>query len=284
MAEREAAWHALLRAWSLEPSVLLGLALLGCWYACQALEARHFAPAPRPALFAAGLAVLLVALASPLDRLADRYLFSAHMTQHLLLAEAAPPLLLLGLSPTMAWRLLRRRVLARAERLLAGNALVSLVLYVGALTVWHVPTLYEATLVNTPLHVAEHLTYLGAGIVFWWPVTHPGLASAAMTPPARILYLFAACLPNTALGAVLTFAPIPLYSIYANTADPLGPDGLFSLTRGAWGLSPLVDQQLGGLLMWVPGAVVYVAGVAGTFGRWYAASATDESCSVSERQ
>jgi len=169
-----------------------------------------------------------------------------------------------------------------AERLLTGNPIVPIALASGALAAWHVPTLYEAALVSLPLHVIEHLVYLASGVVLWWPIAHPRCASARLGPLARILYLFAACLPNTALGAVLTFAVAPFYRTYMATTDPLGPEfGLFPLTRGAWGVSPLVDQQLGGLLMWVPGGLVYLGAIGVIFFRWYAAEA---ACDVRARR
>src|SRR5262249_49545470 len=147
----------------------------------------------------------------------------------------APALLLLGAPDGLLAPLLRVPVIAALERRLA-HPLVALALYTVVLAVWHVPTLYEWALASPPAHVAEHLCYLAVPTLYWWPVVHPRLASARLGSLACIGYLFAACVPGTVIGAVLAFAPAPLYPTYAGANDPLG---LFPLTRGAWGLTPL---------------------------------------------
>ena len=257
---------------------MLGLAALGLAYGRSVRPARRPAGASLTvadgAAFAAGLLALFLALVSPLDLLADHYLFSAHMVQHLLLTLVAPPLLLLG-APTWLLRpLLRWRVLAWAERSL-GHPLVALGLFTVALAAWHVPRLYEWALATQLAHVAMHLSLLATATLFWWPVVHADVATHGLSYPGRMAYLFAACVPSTALGAVLTFAAAPFYPTYSAAADPLGL-GLFALTRGAWGLTPLADQQLGGLLMWVPGGLVYLLGIGITLMRWLAAAPDDE--------
>jgi cytochrome c oxidase assembly factor CtaG len=278
-----AAWQTLWASWAWEPSILGGVAGLAAAYAysTRAYWRRPLsrATALRGLAFLAGLLTLIAALVSPLDVLADRYLFSAHMAQHLLLLLVAPPLLLLGLPPPLARALIRPPLLAAIERRL-GQPAVALVLFTGAMLVWHVPRFYEAALANERLHAAEHLTLLGTAVLFWWPVVQPGAASAALGHVGAILYLFVASAPGTLLGAVLTFASTPLYPTYTAADDPLG---LHPLTRGAWGLLPGVDQQLGGLLMWVPGGLVYLLGIGVVFLRLFADAAAGEPLPASER-
>jgi putative membrane protein len=250
-----------LSAWSWEPSVLAGTGLL---LAAYAVESWRTAPRERPtrlhtAAFFGALAALGLALLSPLDVLADRYLFSAHMLQHLLLVMAVPPLMLIGV-PTRWLHGIRESPLAVAERAL-GQPLVALAAFTLCLAVWHVPELYEAALANERLHVLEHLTFLATASMFWWPVVQPRVASAQLGYLGRMVYLFVAAVPSSALGALLTLAPTPLYPTYAVATDQGDALQLRALLRGSWGLTPLADQQLGGLLMWVPGGLVYLLAI-----------------------
>ncbi|HLI27996.1 MAG TPA: cytochrome c oxidase assembly protein [Chloroflexota bacterium] len=269
-------------SWNWEPSIIGGLLALATAYiggtrtGWRRPGAR--AVALRGLAFLAGLLTLVVALLSPLDTLADRYLFSAHMAQHLLLLLVAPPLLLLGLPAPLARGLIRHPLLGPIERGL-GHPAVALALYTSAMLGWHVPRFYEAALASAQLHAVEHLTLLTTAVLFWWPVIQPGAASAALDPLGALLYLLVASAPGTLLGAVLTFAAAPLYPTYAAADDPLG---LHPLTRGAWGLTPLVDQQLGGLLMWVPGGLGYLLAGGLVFRRLFVAAAEPEPLPVAE--
>ncbi|MBX5489666.1 MAG: cytochrome c oxidase assembly protein [Chloroflexi bacterium] len=277
------AWQRLGTSWSWEPSVLGGLLTLAAAYAYGARASWRQSPARAPRwralAFLGGLLALFLALVSPLDVLADRYLFSAHMVQHLLLLLVAPPLLLLGLPLPLARALVRHPLLGAIERWL-GQPVVALGLYSGVMLVWHVPAFYEAALVHERLHAAEHLTLLGTALLFWWPVVQPTVATAVLGHLSAMLYLFVASTPGTLLGAVFTFASAPIYPTYAAVDDPLG---LQPLTRGAWGLTPLVDQQLGGLLMWVPGGLVYLLAIGLIFQRLFKDGDEPELVPTSER-
>jgi putative membrane protein len=216
------------------------------------------------AAFAAGLATVAVALCSPLDTLAHG-LFVAHMAQHMLLVMVAAPLLVLGapglplavaLAPDWRRRLgrLRHRPAVRAARDLLTRPLVAWAVHVGTLWAWHLPGPYQAALASDAVHAAEHASFLATAVLFWWVVlSRPGRHRLA--PGFAVLYLFAAALQGSALGALLTLAPVPLYPLQAAAAPP-------------WGPAPLADQQLAGLVMWVPADLIYL-GVAGTlFMRW----------------
>ena len=241
----------ILTAWTFEPSALAGVAQAALAYFALALLARRRGQAlgaRRIVAFALGLALLLLALISPLDLLADSYLLSAHMIQHVLLLAAVPPLLILGV-PRWIWRAI---VAARpgdlAERLL-GQPLIVFLLYAGAITVWHLPPCYDAALRDGRVHIVEHLCFLFVAGAFWWVALAPLPERDRLGPFGRVLYLFAAGIPNTVVAAALTFAPRPLYAAYVAPADPYG---FLPLIRQSWGLTALIDQQLAGVLMWIP--------------------------------
>ena len=189
------------------------------------------------AYFAGGLLLLFLALESPIDVGGDHYLFSLHMLQHLLLAMVVPPLLLLGMPD--AWRVADRVHVSP----LAASILFNLVL-----AVWHLPFLYEATLRNEPIHVLEHLTFLAAGLLFWWPIVVSSAARKAMSVIGKIAYLGFAGVPPTILGLAFILSPSVLYPFYA-AAPRVTP------------LSPLDDQLLAGLVMFGLGNIIYFVAI-----------------------
>ncbi len=240
-------------------------ALLGAYAA-----ALRFRLPRRSLFFIGGMALLLIAAASPLAVLAHGYLFSAHMAEHLLLVLVVPPLLLLGLPPAAARRALRHPLAAGVVRVL-GRPVVGWLSGAAAMWVWHYPPLLTAALHSGVLHLFEQLSLLLLGCVFWWQVAGP-LPERRLAPLLTVLYLFTACVACTVLGIILSFAPAGLYPAYVNPADRLG---ILPLIRQQWGLSPATDQQLGGLLMWVPACTVYLSAVIAVLARWYATPEAD---------
>lgn len=205
----------------------------------------------RAAAFVLGWLALVVALVSPLHALGEA-LFSAHMAQHELLMTIAAPLLVLGRPLVPALFALppgARRGASRWTRAPAfRNAWSRLtrpgtawLLHAVAIWGWHLPRLYEATLRNDLVHTLQHVSFLGTALLFWWTVLHPSWAGRGLA----LLSLFTTMLHTGALGAILTVSPAVWYPAYAGT------------TR-AWGLTPLEDQQLGGLVMWIPGGAAYL--------------------------
>lgn len=213
---------------------------------------RSAASGPELAAFQGGLLVLLVAVASPLDALADRSL-SCHMTQHVLLMLVAPPLLWLG-SPLRFLLLGLPRVLGRwLARLPAHPPLRALarqatrpatcwIVFVATTWVWHLPSLYEWALRDEVVHDAEHLCFLAAGLLFWWPVVRPWPARPRGPLWWCLPYLTLAMLGNTVFSAVFTFADRVLYPSYLGATPP-------------WEIAPLTDQALAGAIMWVGGSL-----------------------------
>jgi putative membrane protein len=230
-------------SWSVDPTVLAGTAALAAAYAWlfrnrgSAVEAW---PAVSRLFFAAGLAVLLLALESPIDVGGDRYLFSLHMLQHLLLSMVVPPLLLLGLpAQWLAWNRLRI------------HPLLATLVFNGVLVTWHLPFLYEATLLNEGAHVLEHLSFLATGVLFWRPIIAPA-ASPGLTTIGKIAYLGFAGIPPTILGIGFILSSSVLYPFYA-TAPRVSS------------LAPLEDQQLAGLVMFGLGNLIYFGATAVLF-------------------
>lgn len=253
-------WHLLTSAWDWEPTVLVGCAALLAAYdlVARPLTARAWC-------FGSGVLVLLLALVSPLDTLGDTYLFSAHMLQHMLLILVAPPLLLLGIPPEVWARLLRWAPARRAERLL-GRPPRSWLLGICTLWLWHAPVLYDAAVANEGVHILQHLCFLVTATIFWWPVITP-LAERRLAFPAVIFYLVAAAFVSSILGVIITFAPPGLYPAYEHPVDRLGA---LSLIRQGWGLSYALDQQVGGVIMWVTGGPIYLVSALWALGRWFA--------------
>jgi len=249
----------LLTAWDFDPSVWAGsVALLAAYF--WKVEAVRW----RRLCFVFGIATLIVALESPIDALGDDYLFSAHMAQHLLLILIVPPLLLLGLSEGAVRGWLRVHWIARTERLLGGPAIAWLA-GMGVMTVWHVPVLYNFALAHEGVHIFQHLSFLVTATMFWWPVLHP-LPERRLKTGIAVIYLFAAAAENSVLGIILTFMRVGHYPAYLHPHDEYGA---LSLIRKGWGISPQIDQRLGGLFMWIPGCSVYFIAILGLLAHWY---------------
>jgi putative membrane protein len=261
--------------WSWEPTVLLGFAALVAVYVLAwrrgLLSARDdvtpwfTSPSLRRWFFGAGALVGFIALQSPIDTGGDRYLFSLHMVQHLLLMMVAPPLCILGIvglrtpapGPPGPWR----RVWALLVHPLAATLIFSAVLLV-----WHLPALYDATLTTEPIHVLEHLSFIAVGVLFWWPVIDPQRGSDEsrwVHTFAKIAMLVASGVPPTVLGLIFTLAPHPFYDFYAHAPR-------------LWGLSPVSDQQLAGVVMFGAGNLIYFAAVVLVFWRVFGDPARDE--------
>ena len=255
------AWGHIMSLWALEPSILVGCAALLLGY----IIIQGFRLTSASFFFTLGVVILLLALVSPLHTLGEYYLFSAHMVQHLLLVLVVPPLLLLG---TPAWifrKLLQWPVADRVERVL-GQPAVAWVLATLALYIWHAPVLFELTLHNMQAHIAEHLIFLVTGVIFWWPIMCPLPERHRMNTAASVVFLFSAGVTNCLLGIVLSFAQPGIYPTYVSANDPFG---VLVHIRYDWNITPAMDQQLGGMIMWVPGCLAYLGAILGTLGRWY---------------
>ena len=227
------------------------LAVVGFLAVGYALAARRFRPSrARMVTFAAGLALALAVLVTPVATLALHYLLAAHLFQNVALAEWAPALLVLGLSAPMAAALARRRAVASLT-----HPLVALPVWLVTYAVWHVPALYDAALRTPALLHLEHASYLASGLLLWWPVVHD--VPHELPSARRAAYLFAAFLLASPLGLLLALVPEPIYAFYEEAPR-------------LWGLSPLADQQIAGVIMSGSEAIVFFAGFAFFLLRFFA--------------
>ena len=264
--------RVLLSHWDFQPTVVAGCLLLAAGY----LAWVRFKPQRRAVVFYTGLGVLAIALLSPIDGLGDTYLFSAHMIQHLLLLLICPPLMIAGLPVDATRRLLRKLSFNRLERWLAQPA-TALLIVVGVVWAWHFPAFYNFALAHESVHAFQHLTFLVSATIFWWPVFTP-LEERRMAMPTVLLYIFLAGLADAILGIILTFVPAGLYPMYLHPEDPWN---ILAILRNNWGITPQVDQQLGGLVMWVPGSLIYLSVILGCILRWYNGPETENLVSTS---
>ncbi len=261
-------------AWNADPVVVTGLALLGAAYLTATVRRHRIDPAAtvEPAKcvsFFGGLAVLLGSLTGPVHDLSDYYLFSAHMIQHLLLAFAMPPLLLYGTPGWMLRPLLRDPRIVRLGRFLTRPSSAFAVFNL-VIVVWHLPPAYNLAMANHPIHIVQHLMIMAASIVLWWPVLSPLPELPRAAYPVQVLYLFLVGLPMVMVSIFITMADQVLYPYYA--AAP----------RVWSSLGPHADQHLGGLIMWVPGGLVFLVGISVVFFRWQAAGGDDVALSIAE--
>jgi cytochrome c oxidase assembly factor CtaG len=261
-------WGDILRhGWDLEPSVIVGcIGLLAGYLALTRGRDRR-----RCAIFVLGDLLLLLALVSPLDTLSDNYLFSAHMVQHLFLIVIVPPLFLLGVPREVFERALRFGWVSRLEERLR-KPVVAWSLSSAVLIFWHLPRFYDLTIQNESVHVIEHLSFLVFFTIFWWPALSP-FKEKRLSPMGSVVYIFAGMAVNAILGIVITFAPAGFYSAYLHPEDPLG---WLSTIRNVWGITPHLDQEIGGIIMWVPGSFVYLVIIMGILADWFSHPEPDE--------
>jgi len=242
----------LLSAWKWNPGVLMaGGAVLAAYVAAFRCNRRI-------GWFAAGVGVFLLTLLSPLDALADGYLFSAHMVQHILLLLIVPALLLLGLP-------LSQSLAARPRWL--GHPLVGWAAGVGAMWLWHASALCNAAASSHPVQVLQTVSLVALGSVFWQQILAPR-EEERLSPPGAVLYLFSACVACSVLGIIITFSPVAVCSIYS--MPPTDRLEMLPTIRAGWGFTPDRDQQIGGLLMWVPMCLIYLSAICAQIARWFA--------------
>jgi putative membrane protein len=248
--------------WRPDPTVVLGvIALIAAYVAWTGpLNRRRPDAAERPVstgqriAFIVGSLAFLLALAPPLDDWADHYLLSAHMFQHLVLVFVVAPLWLIG---TPAWLLepvLRKPLLSRAGYLLT-RPVAAFVLANMIVTVWHLPGPYDAALRHEPLHIAQHMSFLGAALLAWFPVLSPVPQWPRLAQPLQCLYLFLETIPGGIIGAFVTLAAPGVYSFYDNVPR-------------IWGIDLAMDQELAGLMMWVGAGLIYLLWITVIFFQW----------------
>jgi cytochrome c oxidase assembly factor CtaG len=253
--------HDLWQAWRFDPGVVVPL-LITAWLFLRGARADRGVSFSQFASFWSGWSLLALGLISPLHPLGEA-LFSAHMAQHELLMVGAAPLLVLSrpLVP-MLWGLplsWRRNIGSWSKRsvpqgiwAVVTRPMSAWCIHAVALWMWHIPYLFQATLESEWVHSAQHISFFGSALLFWWSLF---FAHGPKSYGASVLYIFTTAVHTSILGALITFADKPWYPAYVNTVAP-------------WGLSALEDQQIGGLIMWIPAGLIYMAAGLWLFARW----------------
>lgn len=260
---------ALSRPWSWEPLVAVPLLLSGVVYVAGLVRLWGQAGVGggvrrwQALSFAGGWLVLVVALDSPIASASDM-LFSVHMTQHMLLMLVAAPLLVFGHPLLVSLWAFNGRQRIRLTRAVRGRAMrrvwpwitapVAVFLtHAAVLWLWHVPLFYDTALRHAPVHAFEHLTMVAAAALFWWGMVYGRYGRQGYG--VAVLYVFLTAIHSAVLGALLTTSSTAWYPDYRQQAT-------------AWHVNALADQQLGGLIMWVPAGVVFVLLGLALFAAW----------------
>lgn len=254
-------------SWTFAPGVVLALLLYLAIYVVRWLRARtpaepHPPSVGRLLVFVAGIVVLAAALISPIDALGEQIL-AMHMVQHVLLLDVAPILLILGLTKVLL-RPATRRIHTIEQRVgWLAAPLFAVLLYTAAMWVWHVPALYDAAAEHGGVHVLEHLTFMTAGLLYWWHLLSPVSTRLRREGTTPIVYMVSTKATVGFLGILLTFAPNAIFSYYTNQPQ-------------YWGLDPDSDQALAGVIMALEQSIVMGIALVVLFTRMLAQSEREE--------
>jgi putative membrane protein len=274
-----AAARIALTEFTVHPSTVIGLVGLGALYhwrsqgksrslaalgTTEATERSALSPTlGQRAYFYSALVLIFLSLNGWLHDLSDYYLFSAHMVQHLLLTLIAPPLLIMGtpgwmLRPALRWPIvgpLARWVTTAPRCFLIFNAV---------LAVWHLPPMYEFAMEHHNIHIVQHLCFMVAATLMWWPILSPLPELPRISYPTQMLYLFLMSIPMSLIAICIGYADHILYPAYSSAPR-------------IWGITPLQDQLIGALIMWVPGGLFFFVIISVVFFRWQQRDGDEDS-------
>ncbi len=253
-------WH-----WNI-PAIIITVLLVAFHYASNGYKFTQ-----KSFLFFFGILLFLFATVSPLDFLGHYYLFSAHMTEHIMILLIIPPMLLASTDASFLNKMLNKPWFKKFGNFFF-HPLIAWMMGVGSMWFWDIPSLYNLAKSSPVLQVIHMVSLLILGAIFIWPVFSP-VEFKKLQPLQTALYLFTACVGCTVLGILITFAPAGLYTSYMlgnNTA-------ILNMIQIDWGITPSIDQQIGGLIMWVPACIVYLTNILIGFSKWYAAPASGKS-------
>jgi putative membrane protein len=251
-------------SFTVHPSTVIGIIGLAALYEYGARRAERSEPAsgqpsaaPRPAqrvCYYAGLATMFLSLNGWLHDLSDTYLFSAHMVQHLMLALVVAPLMIMGTTGAMLRPLVALRGVGPVARWITSPTRCFAIFNV-VVAGWHLPPMYNYALAHHPVHIVQHLMFLAASVLMWWPVLSPLPELPRLSYPGQMLYLFLMSIPMAIVSVYIAYSDSLLYPSYA--AAPR-----------VWGITPMNDQLIGGLIMWIPGGLFFYAIISIVFFRW----------------
>ena len=254
---------------SLHPSTVIGLVALGALYHWRSTKHPGVVSGTQRLMFFCGLLAIFLSLNGPIHDLSDDYLFSAHMVQHLVLTLIVPPLLIGGtpgalLRPALRYSLVR----AIAERV--TRPLMCFLIFSVTMAVWHLPPMYNTAMALHSVHIVQHLTMMAVAVLMWWPIMSPLPELPRLSYPAQLLYCFLLGIPMSVIAVSITYARDNLYPAYASAPR-------------MWGLDPMEDQLLGGLIMWIPGGVFFIIVMSIVFYKWQQ-TGEDSSAAAQSRE
>jgi putative membrane protein len=244
-------------------STVIGLLALGALYEWRvkvhatrraSIEERTGPSRPQRTSFYSGLLLIFLSLNGPLHDLSDFYLFSAHMVQHLLLTLIVPPLLLYGTPGWMFRPALQYRWVNTVARFVTKPG-IAFTTFNVVLAAWHLPPLYNTAMAFHPVHITEHLMFLVSATLMWWPLLSPLPELPRLPYPGQMLYCILMTIPMSIVAIAISLAGDVLYPVYASAPR-------------IWGITPLADQQIGGLIMWIPGGLFFAVVLSIVFFKW----------------
>jgi len=241
---------------SIHWSTVVGLVLLGAlyWWRARAVP-RPLAPSAfQQVCFAFALFVIFASLNGPIHDLSDHYLFSAHMVQHLLLTLVAAPLMVYGTTGEMLRPLIRNAGVSAFARVVMKPP-VCYAIFNVVIIFWHLPFAYNAAMANHDIHIVQHITLIAASVLMWWPLMSPLPELPRLSYPGQMLYCFLMVVPMSVVAIYIAMADTILYPAYA-------------MAPRLWGITPMLDQHIGGLIMWIPGGLFFYGIMTVVFFRW----------------
>ena len=247
--------------WHPHPEVVIGLTLIQFSYIFIVGRYNRYANygqevvASQIMAFTSGIIIIAVCLLSPLHYISDNYLFSAHMLQHVLLTLLAPPLLIFGIPDWAITKFLGIPFLSHIMRVLT-YPLVAFVSFNLTFSIWHMPQLYHYSVSFHWIHIVEHSMFIVTATMMWWPIASRSRQLPKLTYPLRIIYLFFLSIAQIIVFGMITFSTNPLYDWYINAPR-------------IFGISAMLDQQLGGIIMKVGGGGVFLTLLVIIFLKWY---------------
>ena len=236
-------------------ALLLGTYLYGVGPLRERYKLAEYAEPRQIATFCAGIVVIFFALASPLHILSERFLFSMHMSQHVLLTLIAPPLLVLGTPDWLIRPLLRPNWSFRAARVLT-HPVTAFTAFNVVFSIWHIPALYNSSLTSEVVHAVEHIMMVATAVLMWWPLTSNLPELPRLDYPFQMGYIFILSIAQIIVFAIITFAEEPIYDFYVQAPR-------------IWSLSPLLDQQLGGIIMKIGSGIYFITLLIVIFFKWF---------------
>jgi cytochrome c oxidase assembly factor CtaG len=250
-----------LTAWSWETGTIIGIAVvIIVYFAITFPLSKRFTHSDPPnssqiLWFSLGIFAAILALISPINIASKEYLFSAHMIQHIMITLVMAPLLLAGTPSWLISDVMHLNWIKRFTKIIT-NPIPAFFLYFLSLSFWHLPSVHTAMMGNEAMHVAQTLSFIVTGLLFWWPVVIAVPELQILSDPLKMLYLFLAVIPCTVLGVVIIFAPTVMASSYSMAAR-ITP------------LDPMTDQQVAGILMAVPSMFILLGTMLTVYYRWY---------------